>query len=179
VSIVVNLDKAYMELTNQFLIAMPILKDAVFAKCLIYITAHNTLSGAIGVIINKPVHVFEDKSAINSCQNINHEFIYLGGPVETDSNFILRQSQSANNQLELISEDNFQGFNKSDICITVGYSSWQFAQLESEIAQNYWLTLSASHNNSDMIFAAEPKDRYELAMKLLGIDNLSYLISYV
>ncbi|MCG8380449.1 MAG: YqgE/AlgH family protein, partial [Proteobacteria bacterium] len=43
-------------LTNQFLIAMPSLKDPNFERTVTYICAHNE-EGAMGIVINKPLDI--------------------------------------------------------------------------------------------------------------------------
>ncbi|MEQ8938160.1 MAG: YqgE/AlgH family protein, partial [Gammaproteobacteria bacterium] len=43
-------------LTDQFLIAMPSLKDPNFEKTVTYICAHNE-EGAMGIVINKPLDI--------------------------------------------------------------------------------------------------------------------------
>ena len=45
-----------MDLTNQFLIAMPTLADPNFAKTVTYIYAHDE-GGAFGIVINRPVDI--------------------------------------------------------------------------------------------------------------------------
>ena len=46
-------DSAPINLTNHFLIAMPGLEDASFAKSVVYLCEH-TERGALGLMINKP-----------------------------------------------------------------------------------------------------------------------------
>ena len=60
-----------------------------------------------------------------------------------------------------------EGNGPEKMLVTLGYSGWGAGQLESEIAQNAWLTVPA---NADVIFATPPEDRYAAALKLLGID---------
>jgi putative transcriptional regulator len=60
-----------------------------------------------------------------------------------------------------------QGNGPEKLLVTLGYSGWGAGQLESEIAQNAWLTVPAS---AEVIFATPPEDRYAGALKLLGID---------
>ena len=46
-------DSAPINLTNHFLIAMPGMSDAVFAKSVVYVCEHSE-RGALGLVINKP-----------------------------------------------------------------------------------------------------------------------------
>ncbi|MFY8178774.1 MAG: YqgE/AlgH family protein, partial [Limnohabitans sp.] len=46
-------DSASINLTHHFLIAMPGLEDAAFAKSVVYVCEHSE-RGALGLVINKP-----------------------------------------------------------------------------------------------------------------------------
>ena len=49
-------DSAPTNLTNHFLIAMPGMEDAFFAKSVVYLVDHND-QGAMGLMINKAVDI--------------------------------------------------------------------------------------------------------------------------
>ncbi len=51
--------------------------------------------------------------------------------------------------------------------VTLGYATWGRGQLESELAENAWLTVQADHA---IIFDTPPEQRYARAMGLLGLD---------
>jgi putative transcriptional regulator len=51
--------------------------------------------------------------------------------------------------------------------ISLGYSAWGEGQLESELAENSWLTVGA---DMAVIFDTPVEQRYERAMKLLGLE---------
>jgi putative transcriptional regulator len=53
------------------------------------------------------------------------------------------------------------------VLITLGYSAWGEGQLESELAENSWLTVGA---DTAVIFDTPVEQRYERAMKLLGLE---------
>jgi putative transcriptional regulator len=53
------------------------------------------------------------------------------------------------------------------VLITLGYSAWGEGQLESELAENSWLTVAA---DMAVIFDTPVEQRYERAMKLLGLE---------
>jgi putative transcriptional regulator len=52
--------------------------------------------------------------------------------------------------------------------VTLGYSGWGAGQLESEIAQNAWLTVNAA---PQIIFDVPAGDKYDAALRLLGVDS--------
>lgn len=53
------------------------------------------------------------------------------------------------------------------VLISLGYSAWGQGQLESELAENSWLTVGA---DTSVIFDTPVEQRYERAMKLLGLE---------
>ena len=53
------------------------------------------------------------------------------------------------------------------VLITLGYSAWGEGQLESELAENSWLTVGA---DMAVIFDTPVAQRYERAMQLLGLE---------
>ena len=53
------------------------------------------------------------------------------------------------------------------VLISLGYSAWGEGQLESELAENSWLTVGA---DMAVIFDTPVAQRYERAMKLLGLE---------
>ena len=53
------------------------------------------------------------------------------------------------------------------VLISLGYSAWGEGQLESELAENSWLTVGA---DTAVIFDTPVEQRYERAMKLLGLE---------
>ena len=53
------------------------------------------------------------------------------------------------------------------VLISLGYSAWGEGQLESELAENSWLTVGA---DTAVIFDTPVEQRYERAMRLLGLE---------
>lgn len=171
-----------IDLSNQFLMAMPGMVDGEFAGTVIYLCEHGP-KGALGLVINRPTDLsvagllekIDLKLEIALPQNAS---VYFGGPVHTDRGFVLHSpagSFSSSIQLGQLalttSRDVLQavaeGTGPEKMLVTLGYSGWGAGQLESELAQNAWLTVPAS---PDVIFATPPEDRYTAALKLLGID---------
>ena len=171
-----------IDLSNQFLMAMPGMVDGEFAGTVIYLCEHSP-KGALGLVINRPT----DLSVAGLLEKIDLKLeialpqnaaVYFGGPVHTDRGFVLhspagRFSSSIQlGQLALTTSRDVlqavaQGNGPEKLLVTLGYSGWGAGQLESEIAQNAWLTVPAS---AEVIFATPPEDRYAAALKLLGID---------
>ncbi|RYF73762.1 MAG: DUF179 domain-containing protein [Comamonadaceae bacterium] len=53
------------------------------------------------------------------------------------------------------------------VLVTLGYSAWEEGQLESELAENSWLTVAA---DPAVIFDTPVEQRYDKALLLLGLE---------
>src|SRR4051794_27929082 len=84
-----------IDLTNQFLIAMPGMADDTFAGAVIYLCEH-TDKGALGLVINKPIDIklrnlFEKVELTLDREDLADEPVYFGGPVQTERGFVLHE----------------------------------------------------------------------------------------
>jgi len=55
------------------------------------------------------------------------------------------------------------------VLVTLGYAGWAAGQLERELAHNGWLNVAA---DARVIFETPLTDRFDAALKLLGVDPL-------
>lgn len=180
-------------LDDQFLIAMPGMKDERFSRSVIYICAHND-DGAIGLMINRAQQLlFPDLLVQLGIMN-EHEAIRLpprardfvvrdGGPVDRSRGFVLHSGDYRVESSMPVSDD---------ICLTatvdilraisvgrgprralmaLGYSGWAPGQLENEIAGNGWLTCPAT---PELLFDADIESKYDRILDAIGI-NLAHL----
>src|ERR1700712_3156896 len=88
-------DSAPMNLTNHFLIAMPGLEDASFARSVVYVCEH-TERGALGLVINKPsdinLKVLFDKVELPlERADLLLSPVFHGGPMQVDRGFVLHE----------------------------------------------------------------------------------------
>jgi putative transcriptional regulator len=171
-----------MDLSNQFLIAMPAMADASFAGAVIYLCEH-TERGALGLVINRPTDLtleslFERIDLKLEIAPIKDAPVFFGGPVQTDRGFVLHapigeySSSMKVGELALTtSRDVLQavadGEGPKRMLVTLGYAGWSAGQLEAELSQNAWLSVAA---DAHVIFDVPPTERYPAALKLLGID---------
>jgi putative transcriptional regulator len=58
------------------------------------------------------------------------------------------------------------GAGPKKVLVSLGYSAWGEGQLESELAENSWLTVNA---DLGVIFDTPVDQRYERALSLLGL----------
>lgn len=177
-----------INLTNQFLIAMPGMKDGNFAGTVVYLCEHND-KGALGLVINKPIdinlkHLFEKVDLSLERPDLASRPVFFGGPVQTERGFVLHESLDAegghyNSTLKVadglemttsrdVLEALSNGAGPRNVFITLGYSGWGAGQLEEELSRNGWLTVDAK---PDIIFNTPVEQRYDQALSLLGIDR--------
>jgi putative transcriptional regulator len=176
-----------IDLTNQFLIAMPGMKDETFEGCVVYLCEH-TERGALGLVINKPIDIklrklFEKVELALDREELAEQPVYFGGPVQTERGFVLHEklaeggvnynsTLSVPGGLEMTtSKDVLEamagGLGPPKVLVTLGYSGWQAGQLEDELGRNGWLTVNA---DPKIIFDTPIEQRYERAVSLLGFD---------
>jgi putative transcriptional regulator len=176
-----------IDLTNQFLIAMPGMADETFVGAVVYLCEH-TERGALGLVINKPIDIklknlFEKVELNLTRQELADQPVYFGGPVQTERGFVLHDSVGTdgaayNSTLSVpgglamttskdVLEALVQGTGPHRVLITLGYSGWQAGQLEDELGRNGWLTVNA---DPAIIFDTPIAQRYDRALQLLGVD---------
>lgn len=172
-----------MNLSRHFLIAMPAMSDPVFAKSLVYLCDHNE-QGAMGIIVNRPLGMtmtalFEQIQVELHRPDVANQAVYFGGPVQTDRGFVLHQplgnwqsTMSIEDEMGLTTSKDVllavgEGQGPDRMFVTLGYAGWEAGQLEGELAQNAWLTVEA---DPEVVFSQPSEQRYDLALKLLGID---------
>ncbi len=170
-------------LQDHFLIAMPALADSFFHRAVVYICEHNS-EGAMGLIVNKPTQVMLPEllshlDIHNTAPALKTMPVLFGGPVEKGQGMVMHNSHekwkttmelseslfltTSTDILEKIGSD--EGPKKS--VVTLGYSGWDAGQLEQEIVDNSWLTVSA---NEQILFDTPAEQRWHEAAKLLGVD---------
>lgn len=172
-----------LNLTHQFLIAMPEMGDPIFAGTVTYILQHDE-QGALGLIINRPLNlslgeVFESAGIESYQPEVADVPVYHGGPVSSEQGFILHphterswQGSLSNEHLVMTtSRDLFdaiaEGDGPSQFLFCLGYSGWSAGQLENELKENAWLTVDADHG---IIFGEDESEKYQQALNHLGVD---------
>ena len=179
-----------INLTNQFLIAMPGMGDGPFAGTVIYLCEH-TEKGALGLVINKPIDItlknlFEKVELSLDREDLAGAPVYFGGPVQTERGFVLHEPLGGsgddeshyNSSLRIegglemttskdVLEALASGAGPKRVLVTLGYSGWAAGQLEDEMSNNGWINVEAEPG---IIFDTPVGERYDKALSLLGID---------
>ena len=182
-----------MNLTHHFLIAMPGVEDASFSRSVVYLCEHSE-RGALGLIINKPTPIsleglFEKVDLSLGREDLTLQPVFQGGPVQTERSFVLHEAMRGPQESEdespyastmtipgglemTTSKDVLEalahGAGPRRVLVTLGYSAWGEGQLESELAENSWLTVGA---DVTVIFETPVQERYDRALGLLGLQS--------
>src|SRR5690606_5133531 len=143
-------------LTNQFLIAMPALADTNFAQTVTFIWEHNG-EGAPGIISNRPLQTrrvagLVPVKSLTAPAVYGNQHVLQGGPVQTDRGFVVHHvggswehTKQISSRIQVTTSPDIlsamaQGTGPDTAIVALGYAGWSAGQLESEIAQNAWLT---------------------------------------
>jgi putative transcriptional regulator len=185
-------DASSINLTHHFLIAMPGMEDEAFAKSVVYLCEHSS-RGALGLVINKPSDInlkglFDKVELPLRREDLVGIPVFQGGPVQTERGFVLHEAVFAGDAapsepvyastmtipggLEMttskdVLEAMSTGAGPRKVLVSLGYSAWGEGQLESELAENSWLTVSA---DTAVIFDTPVEQRYAKALSLLGLE---------
>jgi putative transcriptional regulator len=169
-------------LTGQLLIAMPSMRDARFARTVIFMCAHNQ-NGAMGLVINRLVGAITfpdllDQLGIQKTEDAEEIRVHFGGPVESGRGFVLHSSDyNQDSTLEVDSKialtatidilrDIATGSGPRQRLMALGYAGWGPGQLDLEIQDNGWLHVEA---DDELIFGDDLSNKWERAIGKLGV----------
>ena len=176
-------------LDDQFLIAMPGMKDDRFARAVIYLCAHSE-EGAMGLIINQvqqlqfpdllvQLGIMDEREAIRLPSKARDFVVRNGGPVDRSRGFVLHSGDYVVESSLPVSDDICltatvdilraisAGRGPRQALMALGYSGWGAGQLETEIAQNGWLTCPAT---PELLFDADIERKYDRILASIGVD---------
>jgi putative transcriptional regulator len=173
-------------LQGSFLISTSKMPDPRFREKLIYLCGH-TEEGAIGMVVNNPLPDVKLDEILKSADIPLPDFelppVYLGGPVEMGSGFILYTADyNATSQMQVsatvclssdpvILQDIALNTGPSRYLFLLGYAGWGPGQLENELTDNGWLTLPAE---DEVIFNTPDSLKWKVAAQKYGIDITTF-----
>lgn len=163
---------------GKVLISEPSLRDLYFKRSVVLLVDHNE-EGSFGLILNKPVEIDLNK-VIKDFPDFNAK-VYLGGPVNTDSLFVLHKlGDKVKKSIEVIDGLYWGGdmdtiielaasklIDPDDIRFYVGYSGWGAKQLNDELKENSWFVAIPK---IDKILSKRADQMWEDLMRTLGED---------
>lgn len=172
-----------MDLTGKLLAAMPGMGDARFERALVMVCSHSP-EGAMGLIINRTMPDFSFPNLLTQLgiepRNAPAIEVHYGGPVERSRGFVLHRGiyKGGAEMMQIIGgfqmsatvnvvEDIAAGKGPRQALLALGYAGWGPLQLEQEVAQNAWLTLTAA---PDVIFDRPNAEKWAEALRFSGVD---------
>jgi len=144
----------------------------------------------MGIVINRPTEaklseIFLQLKIDFLPNGPGKQTLLSGGPVGPENGFVLhgqdggawKNSLKVSPSLSLTSSRDILealAINKGPKhnLITLGYAGWEGQQLEDELMENAWLIAPV---NDSILFQAPMRERWELALKSIGISNLYQL----
>ncbi len=166
--------------TPYFLAAMPQLADPEFSKAVVLVTRHDE-TGAFGLIINAAQMDENLESAVITAELVDSDGAVIneleqalmhGGPVQSESIFILHRNELLGTPTNLISEKLYfesdpEVFQKilaeeslrKECRFYLGCSSWSAGQLDSELHNGSWLPVNFSDS---FVFQLLPEKQEQL-----------------
>lgn len=182
-----------INLTGQFLIAMPSMSDPRFSQTITFICSHSE-DGAMGIVLNRPTkhsiaELLKQIQLDPTPSPILNNHVFEGGPVQQERGFVLHvphleydSTIQINESIALTtSKDILEAAAKNEapkkMMVALGYAGWSPGQLEEEMGLNAWLNIEAKQSESlhHIIFDAPSHDRLNIAMQMMGLtmSNLS------
>ena len=143
---------------------------------------HND-EGAMGLVINNPnpeITLFDVFHGANlTIPEGPLPPVYMGGPVEMESGFLLYTSREEDRYAIEVTpgvyvsrdarllEDISQGQGPKDFLFMLGYAGWGAGQLEGELIDNSWLTVPG---DLEVLFHTPDDEKWQKAARTFGID---------
>ena len=174
-------------LAPALLLSMPQMRDPNFARSVVLLCRHND-EGAFGLVMNRPlVTTGRVVVSLDPPASTERELeVWIGGPVEPGSSWILVGGQPENvSSMPIVeglslttSADLLRRLLEpdppADTRLIVGYSGWGPGQLEMELEESAWLL---SDVDPALLFSTPPDQMWEQAIRRLGADPATLQMS--
>lgn len=179
-------------LDGQLLIAMPGMADTRFARSIVYLCAHNSAEGAMGIVVNQlepevslkdlfvQLGIIAEDESGEMTGPVTEMHVHRGGPVETGRGFVLHTSDFIIDGATLRIGGNVcltstleilraiaGGEGPRESIFALGYAGWAPGQLENEIKANGWLL---APGDDAILFDDNVDAKYNRALANLGVD---------
>lgn len=178
-----SVDRLPESLIGHVLVAMPGMDDPRFARAVVLLCQHNE-DGAMGLVVNRlSDYRLSEIFAQMQISDVHADFadrpVLAGGPVQTDRGFVLHEGTTDWDSTLRITEslavstsrDVLEGIaagtGPARFLLMLGFSGWGPGQLESELADNAWLTVPA---DNELLFDVPLEMRWQAATSRLGVD---------
>jgi len=165
-------------LAGQLLVATSELEGPTFTHTVIYMVRHDARSGAMGLIVNRPLGevpmaVLLKQSGLPSAGAKGSVRLHVGGPVEATRIFALHTDDyvgsdtvKVGNGVALTTEPSIlqsiaEGKGPRRTRFTLGYAGWAPGQLEAEMEAGYWIVVPS---DAAIVFDDAYETKWDRAM---------------
>jgi len=165
-------------LAGQLLVATSELEDPRFTRTVIYMVRHDAQSGAMGLIVNRPLGevplaVLLKQSGLPSKDAQGSIRLHVGGPVEATRIVVLHTDDYAGPDAvkvgggiavttePAILQSILEGKGPRRARFTLGYAGWAPGQLEAEMEAGYWIVVPA---DAAIVFDDAYETKWDRAM---------------
>lgn len=165
-------------LSGKLLLSAPSLRDPNFLRTVIYLCRHDE-EGAFGLVLNRPTGMLvADALPVLMGTPLGSLSLLQGGPVQTESVFILHDSPVAGGES---ATPGLHHGGDSDLLerlvalsdeepaprtrLYAGYSGWSGGQLEGELERHSWIVAPAT---PDLVLEARGQEAWAAVLRGLG-----------
>ncbi len=158
------------------LLAEPFMADPNFKRSVVFL-CENQKSGSIGFILNRPMPLKLAEAVEGIIVNFDAR-LYFGGPVQTDTLHFIHDVPNLEGAIEIIDGLYWGGdfealkemINSGEVKpesfrFFLGYAGWDLSQLDTEIAENSWITFKAKASH---IFKTKPESLWKDVLREMG-----------
>jgi len=162
---------------SSLLISDPYLFDQNFKRSVVLMSEHSRGGGSVGFILNRPLKIPVD-SLLSDFPEFSSNVFY-GGPVDTERIHFIHTAGDILDGSIRISEGLYWGgdyaklkfliqsqlITTKNIRFFVGYSGWDYQQLQEEMKRGSWLVGKSDIN---YIFNSKPKTLWKKVLENMG-----------
>ncbi|MDP3850543.1 MAG: YqgE/AlgH family protein [Luteolibacter sp.] len=166
-------------LRGSLLIADPSLRDGIFKRSVILLTAHGAEEGAAGLVLNRPTgRVVGDYLKDTEFTALRHLAVHEGGPVMTGqmtfSSFWWSRKLGLRWAMRISAKQAADHAHRPGRIVRafIGYSGWSPGQLESELKRHSWFPV-----NPRQELLGQAHDRSLWAHLLRGMSPLHRILA--
>ncbi|MEO6583826.1 MAG: YqgE/AlgH family protein [Ferruginibacter sp.] len=170
---------------GSLLIADPFLKDSNFMRSVILMCRHSA-EGSFGFVLNK-LYDLTIGDLIDDMEGCALP-VFTGGPVQMDTVHYIHQYPDLLPGSQLIANDIYWGgdfdllkklvkektIDTAKLKFFIGYSGWETGQLDNEMEQKSWVTVTSTRK---LVFNTPLNEIWKASLRYLG-GNYEMMINY-